>query len=353
VADALLQQGAALHAKHLKLVDEESRIHSHRRPALATHHATRLDLRTMVLRDHGQPGNGVPTLVYAPHAAAIADDHEGPNLVKTLLANGIQHVALTEWKSAIPDMKDLEITNDLADMVMAINDLGGRVNLVCRCQGDWVSAVLAARLPEKVHTLVLAGALIETNAGNGKIRKMVQASPMAFYEALVTLGGGLMEGKCMLRSWKNMHPEQHCMQDHVDLYEHIDDDDACLAKQDTFGHWYENPIDLPERCSLKVLQELFKRIWPAKGPFVALGRTLNLRHIARPPYLLASEGDGITPPSRCSMRPGWWARHPNRSSKPPFLAGTLASSWARALCPSIGHRSRAESMHKRPGGPSA
>ena len=27
----------------------------------------------------------------------------------------------------------------------------------------------------------------------------------------------------MLQGWKNMHPEQHYIQDHVDLYEHIDD----------------------------------------------------------------------------------------------------------------------------------
>ncbi len=108
----------------------------------------------MVLRDYGQPGNGVPTLVDAPHAghtAAIADYHKGQSLVETLLANGVQHVALTDWKSATPDMKDLEIDNYLADMVVAIDDLGGRVNLVGLCQGGWVSTMLAARFPEKVN----------------------------------------------------------------------------------------------------------------------------------------------------------------------------------------------------------
>ena len=191
MAKALLQQGTALYAKNLKFVDEEIRIHSHRRPALATPHTTRLDLRTMVLRDYGQPGNGVPTLVDAPHAghtAAIADYHKGQSLVETLLANGVGHVALTDWKSATPDMKDLEIDNYLADMLVAIDDLGGRVNLVGLCQGGWVSAMLAARFPDKVNALVLAGAPIDTDAGNGSIRKMVQASPMSFYEELVALG---------------------------------------------------------------------------------------------------------------------------------------------------------------------
>ena len=39
----------------------------------------------------------------------------------------------------------------------------------------------------------------------------------------MALGGGLMMGKFMLQGWKNMHPEQHYIQDHIDLYEHIDD----------------------------------------------------------------------------------------------------------------------------------
>lgn len=296
MANALVQQGAAQVTKNLKFVDEEIRIHSHKRPLLATPHSTRLDLRTMVLREYGQSGSGIPTLIDAPHAghtAAIADYHKGQSLVETLLAHGIAHVALTDWKSATPDMKDLEIDNYLEAMVVAIDDLGGRVNLVGLCQGGWVSTMLAARFPDKVNSLVLAGAPIDTDAGNGSIRKMVHQSPASFYEELVALGGGLMQGKFMLQGWKNMHPEQHYMQDHIDLYEHIDDA-AYLAKQETFERWYENPIDLPGRWYLQVIQQLFKENRLAKGHFVALGRKLDLRHITCPLYLLAGEGDDIT-----------------------------------------------------------
>jgi polyhydroxyalkanoate depolymerase len=300
MAHALVQQGTALYAKNLKFIDEEIRIHSHQRPELATPHTTRLDLRTMVLRDYGTPGAGIPTLVDAPHAghtASIADYQKGQSLIETLLSNGIPHVALTDWKSATLDMKDLEIDNYLAEMVIAIDDLGGRVNLVGLCQGGWVSTMLAARFPEKVNALVLAGAPIDTDAGNGSIRKMVHASPLSFYEELVGLGGGLMKGKFMLQGWKNMHPEQHYMLDHIDLYEHIDDD-AYLAKQEAFEHWYENPIDLPGRWYLQVIQQLFKENRLANGHFVALGRTLDLRKITCPLYLLAGESDDITTPEQ-------------------------------------------------------
>ncbi len=109
MATQLFEQGSELYAKNLKFVDEEIRIHDNLRPKLATPNQARLDLRTMVLREYGRPG-GLPTLVNAPyagHTAMIADYHRGQSLIETLLANGIAHVALTDWKSATDDMKDL------------------------------------------------------------------------------------------------------------------------------------------------------------------------------------------------------------------------------------------------------
>ena len=299
MATALVEEGADLYARNLKFVDEEIKIHEDLRPTLATPNQVRLDLRTMVLRDYGKPG-GIPTLVDAPHAghtAMIADYHNGQSLVQTLLANGIDHVTLTDWKSATDDMKDLEIDNYLAEIVVAIDDLGGRVNLVGLCQGGWVSAMIAARFPEKVNSLVLAGSPIDTDAGNGPITRMVHESPASFYEELVELGGGLMKGKFMLQGWKNMHPEQHYIQDHVDLYEHIDDP-VYLAKEETFESWYENPIDLPGRWYLQVITQLFKENRLAKGEFVGLGRKLSLRNITCPTYLLAGAADDITTPEQ-------------------------------------------------------
>jgi polyhydroxyalkanoate depolymerase len=299
MATSMAMEGAALYAKNLGFVDEEIKIHSELRPKLATPNLVRLDLRTMALRDYGQPG-GIPTLVDAPHAghtAMIADYHKDQSLVQTLLDNGVGHVALTDWKSATEDMKDLEIDNYLADMVVAIDDLGGRVNLVGLCQGGWVATMIAARFPDKVNSLVLAGAPIDTDAGNGPIKKMAHETPLSFYRDLVALGGGLMQGKLMLQGWKNMHPEQHYVQDHVDLYEHIGDA-AWLAKEEIFESWYENPIDLPGRWYLQAIEQLFKENRLAKGEFVGLGRKIDLRKIICPTYLLAGANDDITTPEQ-------------------------------------------------------
>ncbi len=341
MATAMFEQGTELYAKNLKFVDEEIKIHDELRPVLATPNQVRLDLRTMVLRDYGKPG-GIPTLIDAPHAghtAMIADYHKGQSLVETLLANGIGHVALTDWKSATADMKDLEIDNYLAEVVVAIDDLGGRVNLVGLCQGGWVSAMVAARFPDKVNALVLAGAPIDTDAGNGPIKRMAHKSPVSFYQELVALGGGLMLGKYMLAGWKNMHPQQHYVQDQIDLYEHIDDP-AYLAKEETFNSWYENPIDLPGRWYLQVITQLFKENRFAKGEFVGLGRKLNLRNITCPVYLLAGAADDITTPEQVLDAAKYLGTPRIASFRKPCPAAISGCSWERTRSKSIGRRSR-------------
>jgi polyhydroxyalkanoate depolymerase len=299
MAASMLREGNELYAKNIEFVEEEIKIHGNLRPALATPNVLRLDLRTMALRDYGKQG-GLPTLIEAPHAghtAMIADYRKDQSLVQSLLDNGIGHVSLTDWKSATDDMKDFEVDNYLADMVVAIDDLGGRVNLVGLCQGGWMAAMIAARFPEKVNALVLAGAPIDTDAGDGVIKRMAHETPLSFYRELVTLGGGLMKGKFMLQGWKNMHPAQHYIQDQIDLYEHMGDP-AWLAKEETFQSWYENPIDLPGRWYLQVIQQIFQENRLAKGEFVGLGRKLDLRKITCPTYLLAGGDDDITTPEQ-------------------------------------------------------
>ena len=296
-AAQLTEDGLALYAKNLKFVEEEIKLHHELRPRLATANRVMLDLRTMIFRDYSAPdATGVPTIIdapYAGHSAMIADYHQGQSLVETLLANGLDRVFLTDWKSATEDMKDLEIDQYLAELNVCVDDLGGRVNLIGLCQGGWMCAMYAARFPLKVASLVLAGSPIDTDAGDGPVKRMAHAYPTSFYEELVALGGGLMRGKIMLRGWKGMHPEEHYINQQIDLYEHIDDP-AYLSKEETFERWYENPIDLPGRWYLQAIVQLFKENRLAKGSFVGLGRKLDLRDIVCPVYLLAGESDDIT-----------------------------------------------------------
>lgn len=296
-AAALVETGEELVARNLKFVAEVEKVDLGQQPAFATPNTVRLDLHTLRLRDFSVPAaSGVPTIVDAPfagHSATIADYHQGQSLVQTLLGNGVSRVLVTDWKSATPDMKDYDIDHYLAELTVCIDDLGGRVNLVGLCQGGWMSAMLAARFPGKVNTLVLAGSPIDTQAGDGPIRTLVETLPESFYDELVDMGGGLMEGRFMLQGWKNMHPGEQYMQKYLDLYEHMGDP-AYLSKIETFEAWYEHPIDLPGRWYLQAIVQLFKENRFARGEFMGLGRRLNLRNVTCPVYLLAGESDDIT-----------------------------------------------------------
>lgn len=301
MAANLAEKHAEFTAKAMQFAAEEIKLHGGGLlPELATANTVRLGLRTMLLREYGKPGGGLPTLVdapYAGHTAMIADYQKGQSLVETLLSNGIAHVVLTDWKSATPDMKEFDIDNYLEEMIVAIDDLGGRVNLVGLCQGGWLSAMIAARFPDKVNALVLAGAPIDADAGDGPIKRMAHTAPLSFYEDLVALGGGLMLGRIMLRGWKNMHPDEHYLRSHFELFEHAGDP-GFLAKEEAFHRWYENPIDLPGRWYLQVIAQIFKENRLAKGTFTGLGRTLNLRDVTCPLYLLAGANDDITTPEQ-------------------------------------------------------
>jgi polyhydroxyalkanoate depolymerase len=267
-------------------------------PRFATPNEVLLDLHTLRLRDFtpaGAPAQ-TPTVIDAPfagHASSIADYAPGQSLVETLMANGLQRLFVTDWRSATPEMKDYDIDNYLAELNVVVDELGGRVNLIGLCQGGWMSTMYAARYPDKVNSLVLAGSPIDTDAGHGPIREMAHQLPMEDFAKLVKLGGGFMRGQMMLAAWKNMHPGEQYFGKYLELYEHIDDP-AYVKKQEAFEAWYENPIDLPGRWYLQAVEQLFKENRLAKGRFVALGRMLSLASIRCPVTLLAGDKDDIT-----------------------------------------------------------
>ena len=120
-------------------------------------------------------------------------------------------------------MKDYDIDTYLAEINVVVDDLRTPVHLVGLCQGGWMSAMSASRFPDKIRSLVLAGAPIDTDAGDGPIKRLAHQLPMSAYRDLVAAGGGRMLGEVMLAGWKNMHPGEQYLSKYIDLYEHIAD----------------------------------------------------------------------------------------------------------------------------------
>lgn len=284
------------------------------RPELATPSTVLLELRTLTLRDYTDEAGvpGVPTIVLAPyagHTSAIADFAPGQSLVEALIDGGIGRVLLTDWRSATPDMRDLDIDQHLADLNVCVDEVGGRANLVGLCQGGWMATMFAARFPDKVASLVLAGSPIDTHAGDGDLKRLVASTPMSTYEALVAAGGGLMRGSFMLQGWKSLDPARHYLQNHLELFENIDDE-TWVRRNAKFTAWYDTTVDLPGRWYLQAIQQLFKENRLARGEFVALGRRISLSDVTCPAYLLAGEEDDITTPEQVFAADGLFGSTP-------------------------------------------
>ncbi len=293
------EAGLSMFKENLRYVAEAEEINAPGPSVWATANRVIMDLDTMLLRDF-MPAGGKPTRTpvlidapYAGHSSTIADYAKGQSLVATLQANGLQHVVVTDWKSATAQMKDFDIDKYLTDIDAAVDHLGGKVDLIGLCQGGWMSAMYAARFPDKVRRLVLAGAPIDTDAGDGPIKKLAHTLPLSLYQEMVRAGGGCMRGTTMLAGWKSMNPEEQYLGKYLELYRHIEDKNY-IKRTEQFERWYENPIDLPGAYYLQAIQLIFKENSLAKGRFVALGQRLSMKDIVCPVYLLAGADDDIT-----------------------------------------------------------
>jgi len=294
------EEALELSSNNLKFLDEVIKTEIEKpAPKWTTPSKVIYDLHTFTLRDFSnqEPNDEIPVIIlppYAGHTSVIVDFNTNQSLVESLIKNGINRVLVVDWKSATEEMKDYDVDNYLAELHIAICDIGGRVHLIGICQGGWFASIYAARFPACIASIVLAGAPIDTQAGNGQIKKMVKKIPFIFYELLVKSGGGLLKGSYMLNGFKNMHPQEQYIDKYIDLYKHINDEEY-VKRTERFSSWYESTINLPGRWYLQVIKELFKENKFVKGEFIALGKKVNPKTITCPLYLIAGEEDDITP----------------------------------------------------------
>ncbi|MBU3029242.1 alpha/beta fold hydrolase [Paracoccus marinaquae] len=264
-------------------------------PVWHTENRVRLDLPTMYLREFGTPDGTLPVLIdapYAAHRATIADFCEDHSLVEALLKAGIPAVWVTDWKSSAPEMRFFSIDSYLAELSVAIDDLGGRVHLIGLCQGGWLSAMLAARFPDKVASLVLVGAPIDTGAGGSPVQQLAEGMPMSSFERIVAAGQGRMLGSFLMSGWRSIYPGGRYLEQALTLFDGLEGETRDMHLR-RFEDWFEDMVDLPGTYYLQVIQQLFKENRLATGRFVGLGRRLDLKDVTCPTYLLAGASDEI------------------------------------------------------------
>ncbi|MDB5650248.1 MAG: hypothetical protein JWL62_1768, partial [Hyphomicrobiales bacterium] len=260
-------------------------------PELATLDQVRVDLSTMWLRERScrRDCAAVPTLIVAPfalHDSSIADFALGHSLAEAFTNAGISSLAMTQWKSATEAMRDFGIDTYLADLNVAVDDLGGRAALVGLCQGGWLATAYAARFPRKVAALVLAGAPIDLSAASSQITRSLSGVSPQMLESIVGLHGGRVMGQVALPFWTRG------MDRKFDARETLQcgDESALLAKADA---WNVFTVDLPGTYFLQTSEWLFRENKLARNLFPVLGRLCDLGRIEAPIFVLAAKDDEI------------------------------------------------------------
>ena len=267
-------------------------------PEWATPNKVVLELPTMRLRDFSTRRHGVPTLICAPyslHGATIADFAPGHSLVRALRQAGLPQLAVTEWRSATPQMRYFSIDNYLADLNVAVDEFGGEVDLVGICQGGWLALIYAARFSGKVRRLVIAGAPIDIRAGQSPLSQLATTTPLAVFQELIRLGDGRVLGSQVLGLWGPKSLPFDEIRNTLNLPDPASEEThaALIAR---FRTWHAWTVDLPGTYYLQVVEQLFQQNRLASGHFVALGRRIDLATLRIPVFLLAARDDEMVAP---------------------------------------------------------
>jgi len=267
-------------------------------PHWATPNSIVLELNTVRLRDFSTAPEGFATLLCAPfalHGATVTDFMPGHSLVAALRAAARHRLFVADWRSATPEMRFLTIDDYLAALNVLVDELGGSVDLVGLCQGGWLSLLYAARFPDKVRKLAIAGAPIDIAAAPSALSAIVDANPLAVFRELVRLGDGRVLGRRVLEFWAPP------AQENVDIYRLLQtrlpiESAAFAALADAFRRWHAWTVDLPGVYYLEVIEKLYRHNALAAGGFVALGQTIDLKRLKTPLYLLAARDDELVSP---------------------------------------------------------
>ena len=131
-----------------------------------------------------QISNGTAKANTLPNAT-VADFAPGHSVVEALCQGGLSRVFVTDWRSATPEIRYFSIDNYLADLNVAVDELGPPVDLIGLCQGGWLALVYAARFPKKVRRLVLVGAPIDIAAAESQLSRFVADVPLGMFDELV------------------------------------------------------------------------------------------------------------------------------------------------------------------------
>lgn len=268
------------------------------KPEWTSANHVRLDLPTMELRDFSTGRDGTATLICAPfalHGATLADFAEGHSVVQTLGRHGCKRLFVTDWRSATRDMRLLTIDNYLAELNVAVDEIGAPVDLVGLCQGGLMALIFAARFPAKVRKLVLAGAPVDIDAAPSLLAITARSLPLGLFDEVIRLGDGRTQGQRVIDLWG---PALSATDTLAALQLEPSESGERTALLERFRTWFAWTVDLPGAYYHQTVLWLFKENRLTTGRFEALGRTVDLAAMRHPLFLLAARNDELVAPEQ-------------------------------------------------------
>jgi poly(3-hydroxyalkanoate) synthetase len=272
----------------------------------------------------GSPFPSIAFLWPALLAASVSD-----------AASAMASEFVTDWRSAAPEARFYSIDTYLADLNVAVDAVGDKIDLIGLCQGGWMALAFAARFPNKVRRLVLAGAPVDIAAGPSVLSRLTDNLPMATFREIVQTGEGRVLGRRVLGLWGPAHPGADAIAEILQVTpERLAAREHRL--QARFEEWHAFTVDLPGTYYLQVVEWLYKQNRLATGRFVALGRRLDLSALCAPIYLIAARADELVAPAqvfataRCVGTPPELVRTTTAPSRHLGLfmgAATLQTMW--------------------------
>ncbi|MBV9334939.1 MAG: alpha/beta fold hydrolase [Solirubrobacterales bacterium] len=329
-------------------------------PSWSTPHEIVFEAPLARLRDFSVSGKRiVPTLVLPPqagHDSCIVDYSPAQSQMGAILDAGLERAFSLDWIGATRETKDASI-EDYMDLVdRAVEHCGGRVNLIGDCQGGWLATIYAALHPERVNTLTIAGAPIDFHAGEPVIhevlRRVAPDGDLRFYEALVAMGGGVLQGRHMLAGFIMIQPGAEIARQ-IDLLLNLDDP-AHVARYREFEDWFKHTQDFPGAFYLWIVRHLFRDNGLIGRSLEVRGKKVDLATIDMPLNLMAGAVDHITPPDQvfalathASTPPEHVTRHVSTGGHLGLFMGheALREHWPRVLTDVFQH-SRAGSYRQ-------
>ena len=171
--------------------------------------------------------------------------------------------------------------------------------VIGNCQGGWAVALLGADRPDLTGPLLLNGAPLAYWSGvRGK-------NPMRYLGGLTggiwpadlisDLGNGEYDGANLVMNFEELNPANTYWSKQYNLFANVDTEEQRYLN---FEKWWDGFIFMTAEEMHAIIRNLFVGDQLEQGTLKLNGKKIDLKNIADPVLVFASEGDNITPPQQ-------------------------------------------------------